>query len=132
MRIALRPREDERVVLRNTGAEFEPIDFEIGPAIPPERAGHWANYEMAYGAQPTPMDQQDAQLRMLVEQDMRGGAAYGYATGGEGGAGGGAAPMAPPPEPAPMGYADVADLLTGLQPIPDRSGRHGCAREVSV
>lgn len=47
IRIALRPREDSQVVLRNTRSEFEPMEFEIEPAIPPEEAGHWSNYARA-------------------------------------------------------------------------------------
>ena len=47
IRIALRPRDDERVVLHNTNPEFPAVDFEIEPAIPPDDAGHWANYAKA-------------------------------------------------------------------------------------
>lgn len=47
VRIVLRPRDDERVVLHNTSAEFEPIDFEVGPAIPPDEPGRWGNYVRA-------------------------------------------------------------------------------------
>jgi galactokinase len=44
VRIALRPRADSIVRVQNVTAEFEPVEFEIEPAIPPDPAGHWANY----------------------------------------------------------------------------------------
>lgn len=47
IRIALRPREDERVVLHNIDPAFEPVDFEIAPAIPRGPEGHWSNYVKA-------------------------------------------------------------------------------------
>ncbi len=47
VRVVLRPRDDERVVLHNTNSEFPPIEFDIEPAIPPDEAGHWANYAKA-------------------------------------------------------------------------------------
>ena len=47
IRIALRPRADERVVLHNTNPEFPAVEFEIEPAIPPDETGHWANYVKA-------------------------------------------------------------------------------------
>jgi galactokinase len=47
VRIAVRPRDDERIVLYNTHPEFEPVEFEIEPAIPEHGGGHWANYVKA-------------------------------------------------------------------------------------
>jgi galactokinase len=47
IRIVLRPRDDERVVLHNVDPSFEPVDFEIGPAIQPGPGGHWGNYVRA-------------------------------------------------------------------------------------
>lgn len=44
VRIALRPRVDSIVRMANVVAEFEPVEFEIEPAIPPSPTGHWANY----------------------------------------------------------------------------------------
>ena len=44
VRIALRPRVDSVVRIANTSAEFEPVEFEIEPAIPPGPTGHWGNY----------------------------------------------------------------------------------------
>lgn len=51
VRIALRPREDERVVLHNVDPAFDPVDFEIEPAISPSEAGHWSNYVKAPAAE---------------------------------------------------------------------------------
>lgn len=47
VRIALRPRDDENVVLHSTDETFPPVDFEIGPAIPPWVKGSWGNYVKA-------------------------------------------------------------------------------------
>lgn len=47
VRIALRPREDGRVILHNVDPAFPPIDFEIEPAIPPYVQGAWGNYAKA-------------------------------------------------------------------------------------
>jgi galactokinase len=47
VRIALRPRSDGMVVLRNTNPRFSPVEFEIGPAIPPGPPGTWGNYARA-------------------------------------------------------------------------------------
>jgi len=46
-RIALRPRNDGSVVLHNTHPAFPPVEFEIGPAIPPFVQGSWGNYVKA-------------------------------------------------------------------------------------
>ena len=43
-RLAFRPRDDGVVVLRDVDPEFEPVEFEILPGIPPDPDGHWANY----------------------------------------------------------------------------------------
>ncbi len=47
VRIELRPRRDGRVTLLNQDAEFAPVDFEVGVAIPPGPTGHWGNYVKA-------------------------------------------------------------------------------------
>jgi len=47
VRVALRPRDDGWVHLRNVDQEFEPVDFEVHPALERESGGHWANYCMA-------------------------------------------------------------------------------------
>ena len=47
VRIALRPRNDGLVVLHTTASEFPTLEFEIGPGIPSESAGHWGNYVKA-------------------------------------------------------------------------------------
>lgn len=47
VRIALRPRDDERVVLHNLADEFPAVDFEIEPSIPPYVQGAWGNYVKA-------------------------------------------------------------------------------------
>jgi len=47
VRIVLRPREDEAVVLHNVDPAFPPVEFEIGPAIPPGEDGSWENYVKA-------------------------------------------------------------------------------------
>lgn len=47
VRIALRPRDDERVVLHNLSDGFPGVDFEIEPAIPPYVQGAWGNYVKA-------------------------------------------------------------------------------------
>ncbi|MEM7414703.1 MAG: galactokinase [Gemmatimonadota bacterium] len=47
VRIALRPRDDGRVVLHNADPSFPAIDFEIEPAIPPYVQGSWGNYAKA-------------------------------------------------------------------------------------
>ncbi|NIQ59676.1 MAG: galactokinase, partial [Gemmatimonadetes bacterium] len=47
IRIALRPRADERVVLCNLDPGFDPVEVEIGPAVPRSEPGHWANYVKA-------------------------------------------------------------------------------------
>ncbi|MDH3270742.1 MAG: galactokinase [Gemmatimonadota bacterium] len=47
VRIALRPRDDERVALYNVSDEFPPVEFEIGPAIEPYVQGSWGNYPKA-------------------------------------------------------------------------------------
>ena len=46
-RIALRPRNDRIVVLRNTDPSFSAIEFEILPTIPPSVQGSWGNYAEA-------------------------------------------------------------------------------------
>jgi len=43
------PREDGAVRLANADPAFEPVAFELSPAIPPHPAGHWANYAKAAG-----------------------------------------------------------------------------------
>jgi galactokinase len=45
--VALRPRDDGRVVLRNVDPRFPPTAFEIGPVIPPDVTGSWGNYVRA-------------------------------------------------------------------------------------
>lgn len=47
VRIALRPRDDGRVVLQNLVDEFPAVDFEIEPSIPPYVQGAWGNYVKA-------------------------------------------------------------------------------------
>lgn len=47
VRIALRPRDDGMIVLRNTNPRFPPVEFEIEPAIPPGATGTWGNYAKA-------------------------------------------------------------------------------------
>lgn len=47
VRIALRPRDDEHVVLHNVAEEFPTVEFEIGPVIPPYVQGAWGNYVKA-------------------------------------------------------------------------------------
>ena len=47
VRIALRPRADSRMVLHNASADFEPVELEIEPVIPPAPPGHWSNYVRA-------------------------------------------------------------------------------------
>ncbi|MDH3207275.1 MAG: galactokinase [Gemmatimonadota bacterium] len=46
-KVAFRPRPDGMVVLHDVDEEFPPLEFEIGPAISPEAAGHWGNYVKA-------------------------------------------------------------------------------------
>jgi len=46
-RVAFRPRTDGMVVLHDDDEVFPPVEFEIGPAIPPEVSGHWGNYVKA-------------------------------------------------------------------------------------
>jgi len=43
-RLAFRPRTDGMVVLHDVDDEFEPIEFEVAPGIPPGEPGHWSNY----------------------------------------------------------------------------------------
>lgn len=47
VRIALRPRDDGRVVLHNTNGSFPSVTFEIEPAIAPYVQGSWGNYVKA-------------------------------------------------------------------------------------
>jgi galactokinase len=47
VRIALRPRDDGRVVLHNQNDFFPAVEFEIEPAIPPYVRGAWGNYVKA-------------------------------------------------------------------------------------
>lgn len=47
VRIALRPRRDEKVVLHSSDERFPPIEFEITPAIEPWVQGAWGNYVKA-------------------------------------------------------------------------------------
>ena len=47
VRIALRPRDDELVVLHSTNERFPPIEFEIEPVIDPWVKGSWGNYVKA-------------------------------------------------------------------------------------
>ncbi|MDA0329893.1 MAG: galactokinase [Gemmatimonadetes bacterium] len=47
VRIALRPRDDGRVVLHNVSPDFPTVEFEIEPAIPPYVKGSWGNYVKA-------------------------------------------------------------------------------------
>jgi len=47
VRIALRARDDERVVLHNLDPAFDAVEFEIEPSIPPGPEGHWGNYVKA-------------------------------------------------------------------------------------
>ena len=46
-RIVLVPRDDGRVRLANTNAEFEEVEFEIGVRVEPGPTGHWGNYVKA-------------------------------------------------------------------------------------
>jgi galactokinase len=43
-RLAFRPRDDGRVVLHDVDPEFESLEFELLPGVPPEPEGHWGNY----------------------------------------------------------------------------------------
>jgi galactokinase len=45
--VAFRPRDDGLVRLRNADDEFDPVEFEISPALDCGPAGHWGNYAMA-------------------------------------------------------------------------------------
>ena len=47
VRIALRPRDDGMVVLHNVRSEFQTVEFEIEPSIPPFVKGSWGNYVKA-------------------------------------------------------------------------------------
>ncbi len=47
VRIALRPREDETVVMHSSGNRFPPIEFQIEPGIEPWVKGSWGNYVKA-------------------------------------------------------------------------------------
>ena len=47
VRIALRPRDDGRVVLHNRADAFPDIEFEIEPGLPPYAQGAWGNYAKA-------------------------------------------------------------------------------------
>jgi len=47
VRIALRPRDDGRVVVHNARSDFPALEFEIGPSIPPYVQGSWGNYVKA-------------------------------------------------------------------------------------
>lgn len=47
VRIALRPRDDERIVLHNVNDAFPPVEFDIGPSIEPYVQGAWGNYVKA-------------------------------------------------------------------------------------
>lgn len=44
IRIALRPREDRRVIAVNTDPSHAPLEFEIGPTIERAPLGDWSNY----------------------------------------------------------------------------------------
>ncbi len=43
------PREDGEVRLTNADPAFEPVAFELSPAVEPHPPGHWANYAKAAG-----------------------------------------------------------------------------------
>lgn len=47
VRVALRPRDDGMVVLRNTNPQFPVVEFEIEPAIPAYAQGSWGTYAKA-------------------------------------------------------------------------------------
>lgn len=47
VRLVLRPRDDSIVRLANLSDEFEPLEFEILPGIPPSDPGNWGNYVKA-------------------------------------------------------------------------------------
>jgi len=47
--IAFRPRPDRRVILHNLEARFDPVEFELAEAIPPDLPGAWGNYARAAG-----------------------------------------------------------------------------------
>jgi galactokinase len=47
--LEFQPRADRRVILRNADPRFPPVDFELGPDIPPEPGGAWGNYPRAAG-----------------------------------------------------------------------------------
>ena len=47
VRIALRPRDDGVVRLVNVLDEFEPVRFDLSPAIEKSPSGHWGNYVKA-------------------------------------------------------------------------------------
>lgn len=47
VRIALRPREDGRIVLHSSGNTFPPVEFDIEPGIEPWEKGSWGNYVKA-------------------------------------------------------------------------------------
>ena len=49
LRVDFRPRADALVRLTNCDARFEPVQFELSPAIAAAAAGHWSNYVRAAG-----------------------------------------------------------------------------------
>lgn len=46
-RVALRPRDDGRVVVHSADPAFPTVELELRPGIPPEAPGHWGNYVKA-------------------------------------------------------------------------------------
>ncbi len=46
-RLVFRPRQDGTVRITNANPEFEPVEFEISPAIAPGSSGDWRNYVQA-------------------------------------------------------------------------------------
>ncbi len=47
VRLAVRPRDDGRVVLHAADPTFPTVEFELLPGIPPDPPGHWGNYVRA-------------------------------------------------------------------------------------
>jgi len=44
VRLLIRRREDSLVRVRNVNPKYQPVEFEIGEAIPPSEEGSWANF----------------------------------------------------------------------------------------
>jgi galactokinase len=44
VRMAVRPRDDDRIRVRNVSPAFEPVEFDLASDPPRHPDGHWANY----------------------------------------------------------------------------------------